>query len=281
MKELSLREIQLGELEILKRLDGVCREQGLRYFLFGGTMIGAVRHQGFIPWDDDIDIAMPRKDYDRLLAWWQEHAAQEEPLRMITIDTNPDYVYAIARLSDVRYRVDYEGVKDYGLGLFVDIYPFDGCGNSQEEAEPILRAALQDARMTLLTAVDYFSASRSGGALRTAAKFAGYLWARLHGSRYYIRRLIKRAKAHPYEQSDYVGCTIWDPNFLYIYRREDLEELIDVPFEDGVFPIPAAYDRVLRHSYGDYMQLPPEEDRVGHHYYKAYLREETKEEESR
>lgn len=65
MKELSLREVQLGELEILKRLDSICREQGLKYFLYAGTMIGAVRHKAFIPWDDDIDVAMPRRDYDR------------------------------------------------------------------------------------------------------------------------------------------------------------------------------------------------------------------------
>ena len=68
MKELSLREVQLGELEILKRLDSICREQGLKYFLYAGTMIGAVRHKAFIPWDDDIDVAMPRRDYDRLMA---------------------------------------------------------------------------------------------------------------------------------------------------------------------------------------------------------------------
>ena len=89
MKELSLREVQLGELEILKRLDSICREQGLKYFLYAGTMIGAVRHKAFIPWDDDIDVAMPRRDYDRLMAWWDEHGAQEAPLRMMNIHTSP------------------------------------------------------------------------------------------------------------------------------------------------------------------------------------------------
>lgn len=141
MKELSLREVQLGELEILKRLDSICREQGLKYFLYAGTMIGAVRHKAFIPWDDDIDVAMPRRDYDRLMAWWDEHGAQEAPLRMMNIHTNPKYIYPISRLCDTRYQVDYEGTREYGLGLFVDIYPFDGCGSTQEEAEQILQSA--------------------------------------------------------------------------------------------------------------------------------------------
>lgn len=74
-----------------------------------------------------------------------------------------------------------------------------------------------------------------------------------------------------------MGCSSWESN---AYPREDLEETVEMRFEDQTFPVPAAYDRILRRDYGDYMQLPPEE-RVGHHYYKAYLREETKEEESR
>ena len=67
MEELTLRQMQEGALNILKKLDGICREQGLRYFLFYGTLIGAIRHKGFIPWDDDLDVAMPRPDFDRLV----------------------------------------------------------------------------------------------------------------------------------------------------------------------------------------------------------------------
>lgn len=160
MKELSLREVQLGELEILKRLDSICREQGLKYFLYAGTMIGAVRHKAFIPWDDDIDVAMPRRDYDRLMAWWDEHGAQEAPLRMMNIHTNPKYIYPISRLCDTRYQVDYEGTREYGLGLFVDIYPFDGCGSTQEEAEQILQSAARDAKMAYLASTVRFVPSQ-------------------------------------------------------------------------------------------------------------------------
>ena len=186
MKELSLREVQLGELEILKRLDSICREQGLKYFLYAGTMIGAVRHKAFIPWDDDIDVAMPRRDYDRLMAWWDEHGAQEAPLRMMNIHTNPKYIYTISRLCDTRYQVDYEGTREYGLGLFVDIYPFDGCGSTQEEAEQILQSAARDAKMTYLASTVRFVPSQRG-ALHTPVKLAAYLWVRLRGSRHFIR----------------------------------------------------------------------------------------------
>ena len=173
MKELSLREVQLGELEILKRLDSICREQGLKYFLYAGTMIGAVRHKAFIPWDDDIDVAMPRRDYDRLMAWWDEHGAQEAPLQMMNIHTNPKYISPISRLCDTRYQVDYEGTREYGLGLFVDIYPFDGCGSTQEEAEQILQSAADRGEAPLLVVCDEISDPHNLGAILRTAECAG------------------------------------------------------------------------------------------------------------
>ena len=134
MEELTLRQMQEGALNILKKLDGICREQGLRYFLFYGTLIGAIRHKGFIPWDDDLDVAMPRPDFDRLVEYCRRHRQELQPMQLMTVDDNPQYVYPIARFSDTRYRVKYQGIRDYGLGLFVDIYPLDGCGNTEEEA---------------------------------------------------------------------------------------------------------------------------------------------------
>lgn len=134
MEELTLRQMQEGALNILKKLDGICREQGLRYFLFYGTLIGAIRHKGFIPWDDDLDVAMPRPDFDKLVAYCRRHRQELQPMQLMTVDDNPRYVYPIARFSDTRYRVKYQGIRDYGLGLFVDIYPLDGCGDTEEEA---------------------------------------------------------------------------------------------------------------------------------------------------
>lgn len=277
MKELSLREIQLGELGVLKRFDAICREQGLKYFLFYGTLIGAVRHGGFIPWDDDVDVVMPRPDYEKFQRWWDEHGAQEKPLKLMNTHTNRDYIYSIARLCDTRYQVDYSGAKEYGLGLFMDIYPLDGYGSSEEEAAGIYQGNLNLIRMALLAGSDHFESSKQG-LLRTPAKFAAYLYAKARGVPHFIRKLEQRAKQRPYETNAWVGCSSWESN---AYPREDLEETMEMRFEDQTFLVPAAYDRILRRDYGDYMQLPPEEDRIGHHYYKAYLREETKEEESR
>ena len=95
MEELTLRQMQEGALNILKKLDGICREQGLRYFLFYGTLIGAIRHKGFIPWDDDLDVAMPRPDFDKLVAYCRRHREELQPMQLMTVDDNPQYVYPI------------------------------------------------------------------------------------------------------------------------------------------------------------------------------------------
>ena len=89
MEELTLRQMQEGALNILKKLDGICREQGLRYFLFYGTLIGAIRHKGFIPWDDDLDVAMPRPDFDKLVAYCRRHREELQPMQLMTVDDNP------------------------------------------------------------------------------------------------------------------------------------------------------------------------------------------------
>ena len=172
MEELTLRQMQEGALNILKKLDGICREQGLRYFLFYGTLIGAIRHKGFIPWDDDLDVAMPRPDFDRLVEYCRRHREELLPMRLMTVDDNPRYVYPIARFSDTRYRVKYQGIRDYGLGLFVDIYPLDGCGDTEEEARAWVQQPMRDVKFINCCAADRFTPSRRGW-LHTPAKLAG------------------------------------------------------------------------------------------------------------
>ena len=157
MEELTLRQMQEGALNILKKLDGICREQGLRYFLFYGTLIGAIRHKGFIPWDDDLDVAMPRPDFDRLVEYCRRHRQELQPMQLMTVDDNPQYVYPIARFSDTRYRVKYQGIRDYGLGLFVDIYPLDGCGDTEEEARAWVQQPMRDVKFINCCAADRFT----------------------------------------------------------------------------------------------------------------------------
>ena len=272
MKQLTPREVQLGELEVLKKLAQICREQNLRYYLAYGTLLGAVRHQGFIPWDDDIDVMMPRHDYEKLLAYIAQHEEELYPLKLMNYRTSKEYIYPISRLCDTRYYIDYQGALDYGLGLFVDIYPLDGCGNSPEEYRQICKKPKNWLAFSFQAGLEKFQKSSTGG-WRTPIKFLVYCYARMRGARYFSKKLDEYAVNFSYDDYKNVGCIVWDLT-EYCFPKEMLAETDYLQFEDAVFAVPAKYDEMLKLCYGDYMKLPPEEDQVGHHYYKAYLKDE-------
>ena len=161
--------------------------------------------------------------------------------------------------------------QEYGLGLFIDIYPFDGWGDTEEDGERIYRQAAADRSKVFLSGLEHFVPSHSAP-WRTPIKWVAYQIAKLHPANYYAKKLDNFAKRTPYENSRYVGCTNWADSPR---QRVDktLLETISWRFEDEDFAIPVGYDAILRKEYGDYMQLPPEEDRVGHHYYKAYRKD--------
>lgn len=272
MKELSFREIQLGEFEVLKKFTEICEKLNLRYYLFYGTLLGAIRHKGFIPWDDDIDIAMPRPDYEKFLKYFNEHKDEFPDLELMNCRTHKKYIYPISRLCDTRYYVDYEGAVEYGLGLFIDLYPLDGCGNTIEESEKIHKKNKYLCSFIFLAGGKSFSSSLSGGFVRSCLKFIGFLFAKICGAPFFARQLEKNSMKYSYEDSKYVDCTVWY-TIPYHHEREWFNDPISCEFEGSMFPIPKNYDDLLKDWYGDYMKLPPEEEQIGHHYYKAYLKD--------
>ncbi len=132
-KEITLEEMKGIELNILKQIHELCISQGFRYFLIGGTLLGAVRHKGFIPWDDDIDIGMPRSDYERFIEYC---SSNEVPFKLVCNKTDPNYGYLFAKAVDRNTVLIEENANKDGaeLGIYVDIFPIDGLGNTFDEA---------------------------------------------------------------------------------------------------------------------------------------------------
>lgn len=112
----------------------ICEEQNFRYSLIYGTFIGSVRHHGYIPWDDDVDIMMPRRDYDWFLEYMKIHREEYSDWRIFNLEECKEYPYMITRISDDRYIIKMENEKPYGIGVFIDIYPYDGLGTTEKEA---------------------------------------------------------------------------------------------------------------------------------------------------
>ena len=275
MKELTIKETQQISLEILHTVAEICEEQQIRYALIYGTLIGAVRHHGYIPWDDDVDIMMPRPDYERFLEYMKQHVSNYPNLRVFNREECPEYPYMITRISDDRYRIRMENEKPFGMGVFIDIYPYDGLGMTKKEA---VSYGLKGDRLSSLcyqATRQHFAFETTKSRLRKVIKYPIYLVSRLIGKDFFQNKLQKLAAVKNYDSSEYVGCVVWLCwGEKDIFPRSWFDETIRMPFDKYEFRVPKEYDRVLRHEYGDYMQLPPEEDRVGHHCFKVYRREE-------
>ena len=266
MKELTLREIQLASLEILKTFADICEENGFKYLLAYGTLLGAVRHKGFIPWDDDLDVIMPRPDYNRFIEYCKEHKEQLKPLELMHYSTNKEYIYPIARLSDSRYVADYNVAKDYGLGTFIDIYPYDGCSVNFEESQKDRKKLKYFIALIYLSGLKKPEKSLQGGVIRSVGKLCIYCLGHIIGANRLCEFFDKRSQRINYDNSKYVLCT-WDGN---ITPKSMFENIMYISFESGKFKAPMDYDLFLTQFYGNYMELPPENERVGHHFYKIY-----------
>ena len=256
MDQAKLTEIQKIELEILKAVVNLCDHYSLRYFIYCGTLLGAVRHRGFIPWDDDIDLAMPLEDYRKFL----EHA-DELPagLSCVHRGNTPDYQWLWAKVAadgTTFMYIDFAEL-DRHWGISLDIYPLIGTPATKwgRKLQKLLISI-----MRRLQFVSVYQVKRIAGNDKLYKKFLG-------GCPYFMRQGLINVLSYlcilDTDSSEYVGSLDWAP-FEGKFMWKDWQEMIRLPFEDATFWAPARYDKLLRRMYGDYMQLPPEEARMGH-----------------
>lgn len=267
MRKITLKESQNGQLNILKKVIKICDELGIEYWGMYGTLIGAIRHHGFIPWDDDLDIAMRRPDYERFISFFKRNKVVDG-LHIDIPELNKDYPYYICRVCDDRYLLKFDQYK-YESGLFIDVYPFDGMGNSEEfwvsKEKELLRK-----RILLCK-----SCSRSllfgSKPITKILNIPIVAYSKVLGRDHFYKRLDREAQIFSWDESKYVGLAVWEDNAV-LFKKELFEKMIDLKFEDINIKAPARYDEILKQYYGDYMQLPPLEKRKPQHYYTAYVK---------
>lgn len=273
-KELSLREVQLISLEIAKKVDKICDEQGLRYYMYGGTLLGAVRHKGFIPWDDDVDIVMPRPDYEKFMEYLKNHEREIYPLKLYNIEINEKYPYMISRLSDERYILDVNNEEPYGIGIFMDIYPWDGVGQTEEEMASRKIHAARYSSLCYLSTRKKCIKDNTKSKLKLLIKPFAFTFAKLMRKKFFVNKLNKMAPLYEYDKSKYVGCLVWGTDGPKgIYPIEWMEPYTKLTFEDTELRAPKEWDKALTKLFKKYMELPPEKDRIPHHDYRAFERE--------
>ena len=269
-KELSLNEIHQETLTVLRKIISICEIINVDYCLGYGSMLGAVRHGGFIPWDDDLDIIMMRQDFDKFVSYCTKHSDQLIPYKLISIESNPDYPYCIPRFCDTRYKmVTSDDTPDAGMGMFIDIYPFDGAGKMSEKQ--IKMTAMK--KKFLMECLYYNDRKKYVGSKKRGIysfiRFFIYVYARLAGKQHFVKALNKLAYKYDYSDSENVECMIWNQWCKPVPKRV-FSSYITVPFETIQVKIPEGYDTFLKIVYGNYMELPPEEKRHPTHSYSLY-----------
>lgn len=252
----------------LQQFITLCEEHRLTYYCVGGTAIGAVRHQGLIPWDDDIDVAMPRPDYDRFLELCKRQDLGDYEL---ATPERKGYPCHFAKLCDRRTTLIEKRDVPCVYGLYIDIFPIDGTAPDMAEAKRLLRKYKQwnnklDAALTRHTLRQYLALAlkpKEWG--RMAVQTAAVIIGRERVRRYIIHRLDSMARQYDYTTATLVA------NYDGAYREREIfpkawtDTLCDKPFEHLTVKLPGNYDAYLKNIYTDYMQLPPVEQRVCHH----------------
>ncbi len=270
MKELNFKEVQSTAYGVLKYIHDICKQENIRYFLAYGTLIGAIRHKGFIPWDDDLDIMMPRPDFDRFVTYCNSH--NETPYKLMNMDNTPNYPYFNTRVCDTRTIIDTYHEQSVGMGVFVDVCALDGLGERYEESLKQMKKSKRLCSLMFLATRSKFHYGLTKGYVKNLLKLPAFITAHLLGTSFLARRMQRLLGKCNYDKSNYVGCLVWSSYtpIKEVFPKKWAEEIIEGQFEDDIFFIPKHYDELLRKIYGDYMQLPPEKDRIYHHLFTAY-----------
>ena len=259
MENTIQRQLQDVQLNILREIDRVCREHNLTYWLAFGTAIGAVRHKGFIPWDDDVDLFMTAEDLEEL----EKYQSSFSPNYFIqSRRTDPEYGLMITRVRDSNTTLieNEEADRDINHGVFVDIYPLFNCPDDEKEYKTFYRKSL------LARLLQYGRTPQTHGrVMKMGANVLLHLYSAKRRARK-VEEIYQYMKA--YKETGYL-TDAFEVGYMAKYPKSSLFPAEWVDFEDMKVPIPGQIDPVLRPVYGDYMQLPPEEERKVHHDYKV------------
>ena len=269
----TLRELQLCELELVKAVLSICETHHLTVFMMGGTFLGAVRHQGFIPWDDDVDLGMSRSDYETFLQVAPQELPQGYVLRHFAAD--PDMPYYPAQVVDPSFEIlDTSAQISKTRSAWIDLFPLDGMPKSKvgcffhKYRLLYLRMMLKFSQFSQVVAVNLAHRPLHERILIAAGKHL-HLESRLNTQKR-MALIDKSLKKYPYEGARQVVNFMGAYKFREMFPKSIYDSLAEYPFETLSLSAPADYDTVLRQMYGDYMTPPPKDEQNKHRYRKGH-----------
>ena len=261
----DIREIQQMELGIMEYIHEVCQKIGVKYFLAYGSLIGAVRHKGFIPWDDDMDICMLREDYEKL----QDYliANPDERYEVMSYKNNLNYVYPFMKVQDNQTYLLEEDVRiDSNMGIYVDIFPVDGYEDDSVFKDKMTRLI----KKRQLSCYTFKGITNTKSILNSLIRYISVIIFYFTNTNKYIRGIDELAQSRKVDDYELVDYLIYKDMNKPVWKREWLKQTITGVFEGKEFMIPKNYHEILTSDYGDYTQLPPVELRFSHHDFQLW-----------
>ena len=277
MRRIELDELRQLELEILDYVAKFCDEHEITYWLDFGTLIGAIRHKGYIPWDDDIDISMMRADYDKFIKLFCAEKTGKYEMHCMDNDKNHEFLFGYVQNKET---LIYEHLKLYEhlkpkpeSGIKVDIFIYDNAPDDQAETEKMFRKRDFYRRITELRTK---KRKPQGNIFRRICAYAVRLLNKIIFSpfpvSYFVKKATKIIRKYESVPTKRTACfTSWHSVAV---DKHIFDSFIDVEFKGRKYKAPIGYDELLRAHYGDYMQLPPVEERVPKHEITAYMLED-------
>ena len=258
-----LKHLQNLELMILKDFIKICEENNLNYYMYAGSLLGAVRHNGFIPWDDDLDVIMFRDDFEKFKKIFI--ASKNDKYELLCNETHEDYFHLLVKLmiKNTKFEEHWVSQVDFHIGINMDIFVLDDLAEGNFKRNYQLKKSFLYNKLLIMSKLKLDD-------LPPATKLA------THTGHYILnlfrikpstlnRRCLNFLRKYRNPDAEYVfDISATAEEYPQIFRRDDFKDIKKIKFEDIEVNIPSGYDNILTSLYGDYMQLPPEEDRYNH-----------------
>ncbi|MEF9984440.1 MAG: LicD family protein [Oscillospiraceae bacterium] len=266
-KNISREELKSIQLEIMGIFHKYCEDRDLRYYLTGGTLIGAVRHQGYIPWDDDIDVIMPRTDYETLIKSFNKDKIPD--MKILSTSYNTDYYLPFSKMINTKTVLIEKTDIGMPIGVYIDIFPLDNMSDDYNKAVSLFNKIKRYRNLLTLKTVSVSNRrAKYKNVILQASKII-LSSTKSHNIAVQINRLAQTYESE--KMSKFVCATVISTyGIKEIMDSSWYQDRRKANFEGRQFWIPGEYHSVLSNLYGNYMLLPPKEKQVSHHKFEAY-----------
>ncbi len=266
MKKITIEELRKYQIQILDEVAAFCKKHSIQYFLMGGTLLGAVRHQGYIPWDDDIDIAMLREDYERFIELYSKEKGQ---YYLYSNRVNKDSIFPFVKVCLKDTLIHEELInKEEQYGINIDVFPVDSISSADEKSVVNKISLLIRLRNFKAASLSAYWKKRDKLLLVRVLFKLGLSFVSYRSIFEKMDQIIREENSKP---ARFKGNITWGYGLKELTSPNVFDEFIEVSFEGKKYQSPKGYDEWLTCVFGDYMQLPPEEKRIPNHSVEAFI----------